>query len=475
MDVTRKDSKTNSMNLPVGKSDNIISIYTVRKNEDEDTGDTSQVKALASSSHGNEIKQSIIIQNLKKDLINKLEEKYAYIVRDTAGRIAGKIHDCSFECDKIAEVDINDARILLMDSVEHSLNAFNNDENLKPHMVNYPFTEKNIGFGICFVDKQGYRISSKHIARAVLIRDTIFYSVYDSDNDKLIDVYKESYEDSLAFFKNKKSPPNILITYPKNSTKFKSDYFDSEKEQKKRLFESKRDNLYGSKDLVGQKALKEDEILSFGNKLIFLSEKALNPALKLNCTVNPQIKKELISKLQKSIDSQDEVYFTYIDETVCKLLSSFELLDLCESYSRTGNSKGIEKIELNFLFPCNYDPITHKVFIIQLFTYLHRSLENHPKLKFLFNKKAFPQGPLEITIKSKDLLKNKTEFATVAKSSIQNGIIKLYAYSTAEKRYKLISDELYFFTYSQTKGLIKVSHGVDFDKNFLEFQKYYID
>lgn len=98
---------------------------------------------------------------------------------------------------------IEDARFIIVNKTELLLNMVNNDSRIRPYLHTYPFTSKNIHFGIISVKEDGEFVDPPLIASAQTItnKDIISYCVNDADAGRLNNVHKESYQEALQIYK----------------------------------------------------------------------------------------------------------------------------------------------------------------------------------------------------------------------------------------------------------------------------------
>ena len=159
-------------------------------------------------------KYTDIFSSLSKDEIfeRKVMNRTAKILKKEKGLIfigfggrgVKKIEISYMGFDKIGEpYNIKKARNLLVFAVETFLNEFNKDEKMKPYLLNYPFTSKNIKITIFFFDKN----EDHHIAPSISIvalrdsdlKNPVCYEI--RKNDSLYTIHRESYEEALKIAK----------------------------------------------------------------------------------------------------------------------------------------------------------------------------------------------------------------------------------------------------------------------------------
>ena len=103
---------------------------------------------------------------------------------------------CSFVGDQ--QIGIEEGRRLFVEGVESLCAAFNNDQEIRPFLRNYPFVQKNIDLMLSFKDPLTLqRSSNPYLCLIFCERDTIFYETYDHEKKEFIDYYQEPYEEAV--------------------------------------------------------------------------------------------------------------------------------------------------------------------------------------------------------------------------------------------------------------------------------------
>jgi len=85
---------------------------------------------------------------------------------------------------------------LLISISEEFLANINEDEQLRPYLVNYPFNHTNICFAISFKD-ENHRFRREGVACAMLCGNSISYTKSPNLNEPLEEIYVEKYVDAL--------------------------------------------------------------------------------------------------------------------------------------------------------------------------------------------------------------------------------------------------------------------------------------
>ena len=110
----------------------------------------------------------------------------------------------------IKKVNVEEARILLITLTKELLDRINSDQQIRPYLDHYPFTEKGISLGLSFYDDQGKRVDNGYVAHLFVAKDgNICYDTYNHEED----LYEEPYEEALRIVENEqKSVEKATIT-----------------------------------------------------------------------------------------------------------------------------------------------------------------------------------------------------------------------------------------------------------------------
>lgn len=124
---------------------------------------------------------------------------------DLVGKGGGMI-DCvreislSFQVRRILSQD--EARWIVIDSVEELLKAFNENEDIRPHLLNYPFTTKNVSVKIFISNPDSSSVYYPNIC-IVGVNDEDFVTYKMEDNTgKTLKPIIEPYQEALAKVKS---------------------------------------------------------------------------------------------------------------------------------------------------------------------------------------------------------------------------------------------------------------------------------
>ena len=140
-----------------------------------------------------------------------LEKKYAMRLSGIGGREKnGRIWvmNASFDRDD-SLISESEARWLIISCVNDYLEAVNRDESVRPYLLNYPFTYKNLTISIHHMQKDGHVAYYPYISLVNISNGKIGIFTDDpADRYKYKTEKYEPFEEALAIVENEKKSPN---------------------------------------------------------------------------------------------------------------------------------------------------------------------------------------------------------------------------------------------------------------------------
>ena len=96
------------------------------------------------------------------------------------------------------EVDIEQARELLMTAGNVFLNIINSNEQIHPFLQNDPFRPENIEIRIFIQKPKGIELPADRLTVVSLINGVLKYKITDSETEFLSIIYEENYEEAAV-------------------------------------------------------------------------------------------------------------------------------------------------------------------------------------------------------------------------------------------------------------------------------------
>jgi hypothetical protein len=99
--------------------------------------------------------------------------------------------------DYYKQIDVEEARELLIDAGNLFLKLINEDEQIRPYLQNYPFLPKNIEMAIFFKNPDGSEVDSGKLSILVLSKnEKLRYEINDPETNHLITIHSETYQEA---------------------------------------------------------------------------------------------------------------------------------------------------------------------------------------------------------------------------------------------------------------------------------------
>ena len=142
-------------------------------------------------------KQSLSTEVMNKAFAQLKMEKELYPCGVGEGMM-NQIRMLALSFDYYKEVDIEQARELLMTAGNVFLNIINSNEQIRPFLQNDPFQSENIEIRIFIQKPKGVELAPDRLTVVSLINGILEYDVRNPKTDRLETVYREKYEEVAA-------------------------------------------------------------------------------------------------------------------------------------------------------------------------------------------------------------------------------------------------------------------------------------
>lgn len=102
------------------------------------------------------------------------------------------------------EVNVAEARRLVIECADRYLADINANEDLKKYLVPNPFTIKNVDIGVLFINKKTREfVSPPFVSTAKISKGELRYTIH--DNELLKTIKRETYEDAVKILESSNS------------------------------------------------------------------------------------------------------------------------------------------------------------------------------------------------------------------------------------------------------------------------------
>lgn len=146
---------------------------------------------------------------IRDEIETRLVERYMKyqlsVIGDVGGMAGGRVNTLGLRLRVIGPLSKDELREILVESVEMFLDALNGNEEIRPFLKIYPFTEDRISIMIYVADKNGEKLYSPDISVVMNYNEVIDYSTYDRENEyKYKTEETESYKEALKIVRQGK-------------------------------------------------------------------------------------------------------------------------------------------------------------------------------------------------------------------------------------------------------------------------------
>jgi len=114
-------------------------------------------------------------------------------------------------------LNLEQARIFFVLGANNFLKAINQDLEIRPYLIDYPFPYHEITFGVSFVQKNGDYMDKEYINTISLHKGNIFYYYYNKTNNRLEELHSEPYPDAYKIVMGESLESNALKSEPSNN------------------------------------------------------------------------------------------------------------------------------------------------------------------------------------------------------------------------------------------------------------------
>ncbi|MEI8124351.1 MAG: hypothetical protein WCG42_01190 [Parachlamydiaceae bacterium] len=150
-------------------------------------------------------KYVIMAHQIRTDVAEKLSKRYNMRVIGVRGGMAGSVNVIGLSFQILGPLSKEKLREILVDCVEEFLASINANEQIRPFLKNYPFTEKEIDITIFVVDASGRNVYDPDVLVATAFIGKIWYNTEDKDNEfKYKQEMEEDYQTALKIVRETK-------------------------------------------------------------------------------------------------------------------------------------------------------------------------------------------------------------------------------------------------------------------------------
>ena len=151
-------------------------------------------------------------QNEKQELFNKISYGFIQKMKDeegmftlgkggslTGGENGDKVREFGMYFQSKKLVNVTQARNIVLRSAKNLLDTINNNAQIRPHLVRYPYEESGVSFIFKFLPYEADQpsTSANYVSTVFFGESEITYFYYDPQKDKDFITLEETYKEAL--------------------------------------------------------------------------------------------------------------------------------------------------------------------------------------------------------------------------------------------------------------------------------------
>jgi len=126
-------------------------------------------------------KHEVIANNVTAQVAKDLSKRYGLKAAGFGGSIHEDVEKMSLSFFCYREMRVDEYRKLIVECAEYYLKEINSNENLKPHLHNFPFDANNIHLAIFVFSKNRNRLDVGQLSCVSVINGKVGYSIRDTE------------------------------------------------------------------------------------------------------------------------------------------------------------------------------------------------------------------------------------------------------------------------------------------------------
>jgi hypothetical protein len=146
-----------------------------------------------------------MVRKIEGQYIKDMVRKHNAILFGTGGGMMNDIDHIYVGFQMTKELTIDEARELLVESIDDLLQRINSAEELRPYLNHYPYSARGVSVQLMFVSKPHVPALSPYVAGALACNGMMIFMNYDSEIDDFVEVHRESYEEAVEIVRGRKA------------------------------------------------------------------------------------------------------------------------------------------------------------------------------------------------------------------------------------------------------------------------------
>jgi hypothetical protein len=147
-----------------------------------------------------------IVDKVIDAYVSKSVKEDGFRLSSFGGGLMGDIQKINLGFDVMAELDIDQTRILIVKKEEEFLSMLNVNREVRPYLHEYPFPANRFELKMGFRKKDGSYVDTPNIAYVSILSGVIYYRIYDKAKKEYKRIYSEPYEEGYKIVYGENAP-----------------------------------------------------------------------------------------------------------------------------------------------------------------------------------------------------------------------------------------------------------------------------
>ncbi|SCA62459.1 hypothetical protein SCG7109_AA_00480 [Chlamydiales bacterium SCGC AG-110-M15] len=139
-----------------------------------------------------------IYNRMLNEFVIEVNQKHGLKYMGGGGAMKNEIKKTSFLFSYEGPMSLDEARSIFVEISQDWLEWINENEDLREYLLVYPFEPENIDIGLMHRNFSEANLDVDCIAAVSVLKEKVYFSVYDLDDENLKDISIESYSELMS-------------------------------------------------------------------------------------------------------------------------------------------------------------------------------------------------------------------------------------------------------------------------------------
>jgi hypothetical protein len=127
----------------------------------------------------------------------KIESETGLVLSGVGGGMMDQVRMMAMSFDCFGEISMEQGRELVIYCVNEYLSAINANIEIRPYLIHYPFSSKDVQIRIFINSKNGKEVGSGNLSIVTEINGKVSYKIRDPESQRLRIIHEEAYEEAV--------------------------------------------------------------------------------------------------------------------------------------------------------------------------------------------------------------------------------------------------------------------------------------